>query len=901
MICITESWLTSDITNSMISINGYYVDPDLRTDKLLSNNGIGSGIVIYVRNGLKVFKVDDPNTFNQYCRFYIVNDDSEKLYFSVVYRSPNSSTINNDKLASLISDLDYVNENHIILGDFNYPNIDWENLSCDAKARTFIDACSDNGLTQVVDFPTHCRGNTLDIFLTNKPDSFISVECIGNLHNSDHVLILADYDFSTQKSDTEQLMPDWRNLNKEGFEEYLTNIDWNQVISSENVETSWTKFKTVLEEGCERFLPKKPRRQRGKPIWMNDNVTRLIRIKQRRFKAHNRIRNQESLANYKESEKKCKKAVRNARKQFEKKVSQNKNDKQFYSYVNSKTKNVSNVGPLKVNNTLITNESEMAETLNDFFASVFTQEDISNIPTIDPLDFREALSTTQITEQLVMEKLNGLKDKNSTGPDGLSTKLFKLFKNHLCYPLTKLFQNSLISGIVPEDWRTANVTPVFKKGGKGNPGNYRPISLTSIPCKIMELLLKDAIVKHLNENNLIKESQHGFMKNKSCTTNLLEFLEVLTKALDSGDCFDVIYLDFSKAFDKVPKLRLIETLKAHGISGEILIWLSSWLSDRKQRVVLNGKCSSWKLVLSGVPQGSILGPLLFLIFINCLDDTANLITILRKFADDSKVGQVIRSDEDRNKLQDCLNSLFDWTQQMGMEFNIGKCHVLHFGHRNPNYSYSISNQNLESAGEERDIGVIISNTLKPSSHCASIVKKANFALMQLLRCFLYRDKTVFLNLYKQRVRPILEFCSSVWNPWLTGDIESLEKVQKKAIRNITGLKGKTYEEKLKELNILSLKDRRLKTDLIQVFKILNKKDDVDPSNWFQTYDENGRTTRLANCRQNLKKARCRLDIRKYFFSQRVIDDWNALPTDVKTQTTVNGFKKRLDAELKSRQ
>ena len=151
------------------------------------------------------------------------------------------------------------------------------------------------------------------------------------------------------------------------------------------------------------------------------------------------------------------------------------------------------------------------------------------------------------------------------------------------------------------------------------------------------------------------------------------------------------------------------------------------------------------------------------------------------------------------------------------------------------------------------------------------------------------------------VRPILEFCSSVWNPWLTGDIESLEKVQKKAIRNITGLKGKTYEEKLKELNILSLKDRRLKTDLIQVFKILNKKDDVDPSNWFQTYDENGRTTRLANCRQNLKKARCRLDIRKYFFSQRVIDDWNALPTDVKTQTTVNGFKKRLDAELKSRQ
>jgi hypothetical protein len=309
-------------------------------------------------------------------------------------------------------------------------------------------------------------------------------------------------------------------------------------------------------------------------------------------------------------------------------------------------------------------------------------------------------------------------------------------------------RQSLEEGLVPEDWRTANVTPVFKKGAKTDPGNYRPVSLTSVSCRLMESIVKDDIVAHLEKYKLIRTSQHGFMRGKLCTSNLLSFFEDVTREADKGESIDIIYLDFAKAFDKVPTARLMKKLKAHGVSGYLLKWIAAWLTNRRQRVVLNGKQSSWEAVLSGVPQGSVLGPLLFIIFINDLDQEAGLAVWLCKFADDTKMVKVIRSESDRQELQNALDRLVVWARKWGKAFNISKCKVMHIGRANKHFPYTMAGKVLTVTNEERDLGVVVSDKLKPAAQCAQAARTAQAVLGQIARAFQYRTRTTFIQLYK---------------------------------------------------------------------------------------------------------------------------------------------------------
>ena len=287
---------------------------------------------------------------------------------------------------------------------------------------------------------------------------------------------------------------------------------------------------------------------------------------------------------------------------------------------------------------------------------------------------------------------------------------------------------------------------------------------------------------HLSRNKLKKSSQHGFMKGKSCATNLLEFLDKLTEATDKMTPTDVVYLDFAKAFNKVPTERLLRKVEAHGIGGKVGSWIRDWLTDRKQRVSVNGKLSDWRTVLSGVPQGSVLGPVLFLIFINDLDLEATVSQILLKLAGDTKIAQFIESPEDTAELQETLGRLSAWALKWGMEFNVAKCHVMHIGRNNPRNVYSMSGTQLAESTEERDIGVTVSSNLKPGQQCRKAAQTASAVLGQIMRAFHYRDARVFMNLYKQYVRPHLEFSVAAWSPWTQEDKEILEKVQRRAVK-----------------------------------------------------------------------------------------------------------------------
>ena len=431
----------------------------------------------------------------------------------------------------------------------------------------------------------------------------------------------------------------------------------------------------------------------------------------------------------------------------------------------------------------MTDDTEMADMLNNYFCSVFTHEDLSNMKEPEQLYMGDRpVEEVGFTGEKVKKKLSALKPSAAPGPDGVWTRILHQLAETVSCPLTIIFTKLFQEGQVPEIWRWANVCPIYKKGTKGDPGNYRPVSLTCVLCKVMESLIRDVIVKHLSEQSLIRASQHGFMSGRSTVTNLLAYMETLTKLLDDGHAVDVLYLDFAKAFDKVPHARLLAKCRGLGLGGRLLDWIEKWLSDRKQRVVLNGCFSAWADVLSGVPQGSVLGPTLFIIFINDIDLAMEVTgSFLFKFADDTKVGMVVETEEQRDILQAGIDRLELWSKDWQMLFNTSKCHMLHLGSKNKEYEYRMGGRALDKVESEKDVGVLVHKSLKPSLQCAKAAGKANQVLGQLARAVTYRDKQTFLKLFTVYVRPHLEYAVASWCPWNKADKEILEKVQKSAV------------------------------------------------------------------------------------------------------------------------
>ena len=463
-----------------------------------------------------------------------------------------------------------------------------------------------------------------------------------------------------------------------------------------------------------------------------------------------------------------------------------------------------------------------------------------------------------------------------------------MLANQVADPLAVIFNESLATGNLPEDWKTAVVTPIFKHGGKEDPGNYRPVSLTSVPCKVLERILRRKICAHLTDHNLINSRQHGFLPGRSCLSNLLGFLDEVADRLDRGESVEVIYMDFKKAFDSVNHRLLIAKLHAYGVAGNICRWIQEFLNARTFRVRVRDTLSDVATVSSGVPQGSVLGPLLFLIFVN--DVTEDVASPCWLFADDLKL---LADGGNRVVAQADLDTICSWAKAWDLPFNEDKCQ--HLAPRCPEVPLQLtawdgSPHEIAHCSLTRDLGIQVSADFKASRQCAAAATKARRALFQLRAAISCKDVKVFVPLYCAFVRPHLEYCVQAWAPYLKKDIQLLEKVQRLATRMVKGTRGMTYLQRLSFCGLFSLERRRLRGDLLEVYRILQGEGNCGNEHLLNPCLV--ATTRGHELKLN--KPRARLDLRKFGFSHRVVNPWNRLPGRVVSAPSLEVFKRRLD-------
>ena len=508
---------------------------------------------------------------------------------------------------------------------------------------------------------------------------------------------------------------------------------------------------------------------------------------------------------------------------------------------------------------------------------------------MDEGDYSE-LCELNITEEGVKKLLLKLNPNKACGPDDITPRVLRELAEEVAPILTMIFQSSVDTGIIPSDWRTANVTPVFKKGEHYDPANYRPVSLTSVPCKILEHIVVSSLMNHLEENSILTPHQHGFRKKRSCETQLLEFAEELSENMERGGQTDIVILDFAKAFDKVNHSLLLHKLHHYGVGGKINKWIEGFLSNRLQAVVVKGARSDYVSVRSGVPQGSVLGPSLFLVYINDLPE--QLTSLTRLFADDTAVYRLVASSLDQDQLQQDLLKLEKWEKSWDMVFHPGKCTTLPVTRKKQPLTneYHLHNQRLATVDSAKYLGVTISHDLSWDEHINNICSKANKTLGFLRRNLRISATQLKETAYKSFVRPILEYACTVWDPHTKQNIMKIEAVQRRAARFVLRRYHNTSSVKsmIDKLGWDSLQQRRKTSRLAMLFKILHEEVCVDAAKLQPAPPRQRR-----GHSQQIAQIQCRTLYRQQSFFPNTIRDWNDLTEKTATASTLDTFVSRV--------
>ena len=461
---------------------------------------------------------------------------------------------------------------------------------------------------------------------------------------------------------------------------YLNSIDWIALFSQKNVNDMWLIFTQKLHEAVSKYVPLYNRNSRHKRI-IPKALKKLINKKNKMWKLARKTKNAFFIRQHADLSRKCKRETNNNVRFKINNLCKSNNMKNFYDFNNKKIGRVKTSTIIKSNDTHEKVDNNVAvELFAKFFHSTFSI-DYGKLHTMFFFCFR--MNDNIIFDSNTINQLiNKLPNKGTNGPDGISNFLLKKLSNSICIPLAIIFQNSFDNNkSIPTQWKLADIVPIFKgKGSKYDVNNYRPISLTSTVCKLMESVIHNNSADHCNLNNMLTLEQHGFRNNHSTTSVLLELPNDITKIIDDGNCVDVITVDFAKAFDSISHNKLIYKLQFYGICGKVQSWIKEFFNNRLFRVKLNNYKSNRYPVTSSVPQGTKLAPILYNLYCNAIVNNFKYAKV-KMYAHDLTIYAIIKNDDDRIKLQNELNNLVNWAIKWQLRINYQKCHIIHFGNK----------------------------------------------------------------------------------------------------------------------------------------------------------------------------------------------------------------------------
>ena len=824
------------------------------------------GVGIFYRETLPL-RIRQDLSFDE-CIVSEVIVGHKRIFFTVLYRNPHSKAYSAE-FNSFLENLENLhlkirNEKPYAMfftGDFNGHSQSWYPEGDTNPEGVLLDNLfSDLNLNQMISEPTHfmrdtCKPSCIDLIVTDQPN--IVLDCVVRDSLDDtvkHKIIFCKINFKIPPI-PKYVRKIWHfnRANVAMIQRAISNFPWQVTLRRHCDPNRQVDIlnQTVLNV-MSNYVPNKvitvcPR----EPEWFNSNIKKVLRKQNKVFKRYknNGYKNEDKVV-VDRLRNECQEAIVNAKEKYleelgSKLADPNTGQKSYWKIMNkflNKCK-IPRIPPLFVQGKFITNCKEKALIFNDYFSSQCTQ--IVNNSVLPELHFltNSRISTFEINVNEINDIITGLNTKKAHGPDLISVNMVQLCGQHLCEPLKIIFHNILKTGIFPDQWKEANVTPVHKKNDKQIISHYRPISLLPIVAKVLERIIFKHLYKHLISNNLITKNQSGFRPGDSCTNQLLSLVQDIHTAFDHKSCLEVrsVYLDMSKAFDKVWHEGLIFKLKQNGIEGNLLNLFQNYLTNRKQRVVLNGMESNWGEIKAGVPQGSVLGPLLFLIYINDLEE--GIKSSVKFFADDTSLFSVVHdpvvSAEELNHDLDLINK---WAYQWKMSFNpdlTKQAEEILFTqkHNSPVHPPIYFNDiEVKRVSDHKHLGLILDPKLSFAKHISEKISTARKGIGIIKHLAPYLPLKSRDQIFKMHVRPHLDYCDMIYHiPVKTREtsnfdssrslnyqMNSLESTQYQGALAVSGAwKGTSRAKIYDELGWETLDHRRMFRRLTQFYKIMN--------------------------------------------------------------------------------